>query len=134
MTTPSNGTLTNRIPVTGRNTDERGILQPCLILQEVSMINDRAIMEAFGHLNFSAINILRYHVYFHEAALNGDTLHIEASYRYSVTGLLIEIKVHKIRTRKKIMVLTGDFTFVDTQKNVVQSGLTNQRKNTFIYN
>ena len=108
------GAFTNNVPVNNGNTDERGVLRNCQMLQEITNINDKAIMEIFGPLNFSGINVLRYHVFFHEAALRGDTLTISLAYTYSETsGLVIEIKVHKTKTRKNITVLTGDFTYIN---------------------
>jgi len=107
------GLLTDNLKVDRQNTDEQGILRNCIMLQQVANINDKAILETFGHLNFSIINISRYHVYFHETVLSGDTLSINAAYTYSDAGLTIEIKIQKTKTRKKITVLTGDFTFIN---------------------
>lgn len=105
--------LRQTLQVSRDNVNESGQLSHCHILQEVASINDTALLQAFGQLSYQAIRVTRYHVYFQEAAKAGDVLQIEAhSTLAGATRLLVDLSIQVVRGRKRLQVLTGNFTFV----------------------
>lgn len=114
---PMNNLLVKTMNVAGTDVNENGLLSNCTMLQEVTQINDNAMIAAFGKLNFEGISVARYNINFHNEAVLGDQLKIESTYSvYDKTNLTVIVAVRKTDGQKNTTVLTGSFTFIDNSQ------------------
>lgn len=117
VTRPTSNLKVKTLTVGQSEVNEQGILTNCTMLQEVTSINDNAMIAAFGKLNFEGISVSRYNLDFHGEAMLGDQLKIESTYSVSgSTSLTILIAIRKGYGAKSKAVLTGSFTFIDNSQ------------------
>ncbi len=70
------------------NTNERGVMFPCKILNEITAINDELILQHFGFLDYDAINTLSFHVHITGQAFLNDLVQIEWEMTNTESGQL----------------------------------------------
>ncbi|MCF8450153.1 MAG: hypothetical protein K9G49_09820 [Taibaiella sp.] len=111
----TNDQINSTLYVSKETINEAGVLSTCKILDEITRINDDAIVRAFGNFNLSCISVAHYHIDILRSAQLGDTLKIESQYTVLQNGMLqVKIAMNKSIKRKPVPVLSGNFTFISS--------------------
>ena len=93
------------------DTDDKGTLQICKILRELTGIYDRFVILTFGDLSYYTVLNSSYHLDFTGQAKKGDLIRLESNAAVN-TGLWLDISVVVYKTGKKENVIaTGRFVF-----------------------
>jgi hypothetical protein len=90
-----------------------GTLPGCNILEAISRLNDEAILNAFGKLEYSRLAVAYYHIDITGSALVNNKVTLKTKYvLYNADTLEIKVTAYKNIGKDNIEIATGSFIFV----------------------
>ena len=105
-------TLKRAFYVKDRNLNTDGTLDTCKILKEILAINDLAIFNTYGYLDYSAIKTPHYNLSFSGEGELYDLIELEARYAVVADGTLsIKLFVRKRQHGAGMTIAEGSFIF-----------------------